>query len=264
MREGRKHCSSALAFLGLMGLMTGLAGNAEASINVAYINASGGNVDYLNSYGINVTYLADPVGLTLGSLAGYDAIMIASNSVFSDPTGIGNVAADFADAGHGVVLTEFTFQGVWALGGRIMTAGYSPFTVDPSSSGYGIADSLGTVYDPSSPLLSGVTPSNVTTYYQADVGLDSGATLVADWTSGRHAIGYNTLAGSSVVGLNLFPPTGNGGTPDSDTVVANALYFSLTGGHVTPTPEPSTFLAAGMAGLLGLGYRLRIGRRASV
>jgi hypothetical protein len=260
MRIATKWAGLAVAMLGLVLTATG---PARAGLNVAYINAGGGDVSYLNSYGINVTNIDNPVGLTLSQLSGYDAIMIASNSIFSDPTGIGNVAADFADAGHGVVLTEFTFQGIWALGGRIMTAGYSPFTVDPTSSGYFIPDTLGTVSDPSSPLLSGVTASNVTTDYQANVGLDSGATLVADWTSGRHAIGYNTLASSSVVGLNTFPPAGYGGSADSQALVANALYFSTHGGTPIATPEPATLASATVAGLMGVGYAWRRRRKAN-
>lgn len=251
-------------FLGIavavLGLMVGAAGSARAEIQLAYINASGGDVSYLSSYGINVTDINNPVGLTLADLSGYNAIMIASSTLFSEPTTIGNVAAQFANAGGGVVLTVFDFQGKYALGGTIMTAGYSPFSVDPSNSGYHIPSGLGTIYNPSSPLFNGVNTSNVKTDFQANVGVTAGATLVADWSiTGRPAIGFNSLASSSVVGLNLFPDSSYTSNADTQALVANAIIFSTT--TVSTVPEPSTFLVAGLAGLLGIGYGWRRGRQ---
>ena len=246
--------------LACVGLWLGLAGKSEATISLGYINSQGGNIDFLSSYGINVTYLNNPTGLTAASLAGYDAVMVASNGGFSDPTGIGNAVADFADTGKGVVLTEFEFYGTSGLqvAGRLATTGYTPFSPDTAGTNYVVTSALGTVYQPSSPILAGVTTANVTTYYQHIVGLTAGAHLVADWaTTGRHAIAYNNLAHSSIVGLNLFPPDGFGSsTPDSQRLIANAILFST----VSPSaavPEPSTFVAAALAGTVAFGSMLR-------
>lgn len=246
--------SRAAAALAVVALSAG--SPAAQAASVAYVNASGYDISYITGYGHTLTNISDPIGLTLASLSGYDVVIAASNSIFSEPGNIGDVLADFADAGGGVVLTEFTFQGVWALGGRIMTAGYSPFTIDPSSGGYAFVSALGTIFDPLSPLLTGT--AGVTTHYQADVGLDTGASLVADWTSGRHAIAYNSLGTNSVVALNLFPGLSTGAP--AEQLVANAIEFSLTGGSGPRVPDSGPGFVA-LVSLAGLFLaRRRFGR----
>ncbi len=228
----------------------------NASTSIAYINASGGSVDYLTGYGYSITYLNNPTGLTATSLSGYSAVLVASNSIFSEPSTVGDALAGFADAGGGVVLGEFCFQGLHALNGGIMTAGYSPFTRDPLNSGYSISSSLGTVYESGHPLLAGATGAD--TSFQANVGLDSGATLVADWTSGRHAIAYNSLVSSSVVAVNMFPKSDYANSYDQQ-LWANALEYSMSahggGNQTVPVPGAVALLS------LGLGLTGRVRRR---
>jgi hypothetical protein len=233
-------------------LTFGLAALQAGPVPVAYIEDSGGSVAYLTGYGFSVTDLSNPISLTLAGLAPYQAVIVASNGSFSEPTNIGDVLKQFADAGGGVVLTEFVFQGPWALGGGIMSPGYSPFTVDPSSSGYDISSDLGTINDPGSPLFAGVNTANVYTEYQALVGLDPGASLIASWDSGRMAFALRALASSSVVGLNLFPDGQYTTDPDTQRLVANALTMSLGGGGGSQVPEPSTLALLGL-GMLALG-----------
>ena len=231
-------------------LFLGTVYTSAFALNVGYINNGGGDVNYLTNFGHSVTYIDNPVSLTAGDLAGYDAVMVTSNSAFSDSSGVGNALADYADLGGGVVLTEFCFQGWWALEGRIMTPGYSPFGIDPGSTGYPIYNHLGSVYDASSPLFDGVTIGIVATQYQADMAVTIGASLIADWTSGRHAFAYNILADSKVVGLNLFPAETSTNDLDTQRLISNALIFSTNGGG-SPVPEPVTMLLVGF-GLLGL------------
>jgi hypothetical protein len=222
---------------------------------IAYINASGGSVDYLEAYGHTVVEFDDPVGLMLSDLAAFNALLIASNVQFTQPTNIGNVAGAFADAGGGVVLTEFDFQGEWALSGQIMGTGYSPFSVDPLSVGFVIPSNLGLIVDPASPLLAGVNTANVSTFVQANTPLSAGATLVARWSSGRLAIAFNTLDSSSVVGLNLFPDA-DSTNADTQRLVANALQFSIENqNQPTAIPEPATITLIGVGALGVLGRR---------
>lgn len=81
-----------------------------------------------------------------------------------------------------------------------MDAAHSPFTTDPASSVYFIDSNLGTIHDAGNPIFNGVNTALVNTDYQAQVNMNVGAQLVADWASGRHAIpGHLLRAGPQPV-----------------------------------------------------------------
>jgi hypothetical protein len=220
-------------------------------------------VDYLNTFGHDVRsiFVAGPnrnvPDLTLADLDGIDTLLIASDIPFGRPAAVGDIAAAFADSGRGVVLAEFTFQQPWALGGRIMSTGYSPFTIDPNFMGNPPPGShLGFVALPESPLFAGVNMANVTDFWQADVHLTSGSTLVAEWDTGRPAFAFNALPRSKVVALNLDPRADFTNDPDTQRVVSNALLFASSNGSSSQTPEPATLLLVGI-GAVAAAWRGR-------
>ncbi|MEJ2720734.1 MAG: S8 family serine peptidase, partial [bacterium] len=72
---------------------------------------------------------------TLGTLLQYDCVVLTINSVLADPIGMGDVLADYVDAGGAVILTEGAFTNHppfdFSIYGRFMDEGYSPFERGP-------------------------------------------------------------------------------------------------------------------------------------
>jgi hypothetical protein len=74
---------------------------------------------------------------TLAQLQEYECVMTWVNYAYADSVGMGDVLADYVDAGGKVILgqwTEYSGQVNW-LEGRIMTAGYCPVDATSVSSG---------------------------------------------------------------------------------------------------------------------------------
>ncbi len=239
-------------YTGALLVAVGLMSSPVVALNVGFINNSGGSLDYLEPYGHTVSYLDNPIGLTFAEISVFEVVVITTNGDLTESEHIGDLLADFADIGGGVVLGEYGFHGSYAVEGRIMSAGYCPFTVYDSGSPYPDQPyDLGTVYDAGHPLFAGVNTSNVWSHLQGPVGLNTGAVLLADWASGRHAFAYSTLPNASIVGLNLFPGYAFHAA-DTRLLVSNALEYSIVGGG-SPIPEPSIFALTGVGlGLLAL------------
>ena len=71
---------------------------------------------------------------TLAQLEQYSAVLVYSDASFNDPVGMGNVLADYLDAGGGVVVATFGFNSDGnGLLGRIVTGGYLPLSTGPIS-----------------------------------------------------------------------------------------------------------------------------------
>ncbi len=157
---------------------------------------------------------------TLDDLLPYDIVQIWSNYTFADPTGFGNVLAEFADLGGAVVLSQFSLYSSWAIGGRMMSE-YSPLGAGGSYTG---PVSLGT-YDPSHPIMLGVA-SLTASAYVANCPTQGSAEVVAQWSNGYNCVVVNATA-PRVVALNMafgasyFPLGG-----DWDILLPNALAYA--------------------------------------
>lgn len=182
---------------------------------------------------------------SLSTLQGYKSVLVFSDSTFNNASGLGDVLANYVDAGGGVVQAAFTTFTSWSLAGRWETGHYDPAS---SLGSYGPgAVTLGTIHQPSSPILNGVTSLNSGgDYFGTPLTLVSGAVDVADWSNGTPLVVVNSNFGNRVVLLNLYPPSSDalGGSWLSNTqgalLMANALNF-------VAVPEPS------VTALLGLG-----------
>lgn len=171
---------------------------------------------------LTVIDIVDVISSTpsLATLLNYDAVLVWSNSNYFNPVALGNVLANYVDAGGGVVLATFSWYGPsFDLEGRIMTD-YSPFAQQDDNL-YTTADM--SWYNAGHPIMEGV--SVVAEYYRDNVTLTAGAELVAEWADGNPFVATK----GHVVGMTLFPPPLQW-TGEVPTLIHNALLWSV--------PEP--------------------------
>jgi len=170
---------------------------------------------------------------TLGELMAYDAVLVYSAEAFHDPVAMGDVLADYLDAGRGLVVAGAAYDPLLGMGleGRIVTDAYLPFDMGLPTQG----NSLTLVEDlPGHALLNGVA--------SFDGGLMSlhhstsavfGTTGVASWSNGQPLIAYwAPAAAGTIVGLNMGPPSGDAyvgqwdPNTDGDVMMVNALLYA--------------------------------------
>jgi len=245
-----------IATLALMALSTAAirtsTGLESGSIKVALLGADPGNIASVQAYLVPFSdfVLVDTFDVSsstpsLSTLLNYDAVLVWSNVDFFDRVALGDVLADYADLGGGVVLATFVWYGPsYDLEGRIM-ADYSPFAqAGPNLYKNASLD----VYTVGHPIMEGV--SAVRGHYRDDVTLTAGAELVAAWNDTDPFVATK----GHVVGITLYPPPGpipqTGWTGDMPTLVHNALVWSV------PDPVLELVPATGFASttIVGSGF----------
>ena len=197
---------------------------------------------------INATGIGDGVGTPpLETLLEYDAVLTWSNASFENAVTMGDVLADYVDAGGGVVVGVFAntstnparfLQGRWNSEPGYIAIPQNGGFVDGTSAG------LGEILVPDHPILEGVDSffNNAPmgqfgpfgAWRVAEPGLTEGSTLVARWTTGETLIAIAPNA--SVVELGFHPVSSavNAGywdqTTDGGLIMANALLFAAAQG----------------------------------
>jgi hypothetical protein len=198
---------------------------AMPPLSILWLYADGRQPD--TTLGVRLQALGDVVAYlgvsnstpTLGQLAPYDAVGAHTNFPPDDPTALGNVLADYVDAGGGVVLANFCFASSNGMAGRIMTGNYA--TLIPGANGFGTA-SLGW-HNPAHDLMANVT--SVSDSFRNRVSFAAGAESVAKWSDGRPYAAVS--ANQKVVGLNQYPGTWSNPNRRGDwaLVIHNALAY---------------------------------------
>jgi hypothetical protein len=170
---------------------------------------------------------------TLEEMHEYDAIVFCDNWALTsgdiaDRTQFGDNLADYVDEGGGV----FTFMmgheigwagDIWSIIGRYADDDYGAFekATHPFSSG-----NLGTVYNPSHPMMNGVSRLFSPVLHGGSNTLTAGAELLADWTDGNEAIGAKDhgFARTAHCSLSIFAGYRR---DDFDTFVANTIEWVM-------------------------------------
>ncbi|MCC6660155.1 MAG: hypothetical protein IT437_04640 [Phycisphaerales bacterium] len=180
-------------------------------------------------------YTGQPVP-TLADLQQYDAIITWSNVNFNDSAALGDVFADYVDAGGGVVVAVFAnsttspnryLTGRWQSGGYEIIPGQGGNTSSPGS------QTLGTILIPGHPTLDGVASFNggTSSFRPTTTALTSHGVKVAEWSDGKTLVAVsNQFPGR--VDLGMYPPSSDSSasfwvsTTDGARLMANALLVA--------------------------------------
>ena len=167
---------------------------------------------------------------TVAQLQAYESVLVWSDNTFADPTALGNNLADYVDGGGGVVVAVFANIDDSPIGGRFASDDY--YALEPAYAAAGPELTLGTVYNPSSPLMAGVSSlDGGASSYRSTGSINANAVRVADWSNGDPLVITRTINGVRRVDLNFFPPSSDArsdfwkSSTDGTTLMANALEF---------------------------------------
>src|SRR6266542_4443683 len=177
---------------------------------------------------------------TLAQLQPYNIVVSFSNSTYADPVAMGDVLADYADAGGIVVAFNFDWFGPpFGLEGRWQTGGYSPF-VEGGPINFNTS-CLGS-FNAGHPLMAGIPAGSLCAFFRHNLALSAGAVSVAEYQDNEHLCAYQVFNGHTGVGINAYVGdfAGQWSGPFG-TVVVNAGRWLLGGGGCgSPTPTPTS------------------------
>ncbi|MHA2068252.1 MAG: hypothetical protein ACXABY_28150, partial [Candidatus Thorarchaeota archaeon] len=150
----------------------------------------------------------------------------------------GNVLADYADTGGGVVELVATFyNGIFGFSGRWRSGGYSTFQLG----GIGSSSTVTDIYDPTHPIIDGAFETITTWGCSLPIstfGVTPGAVLLADYPGIKAAAYFDEInplnpSAGRTAGLNIFALDGYK-SGQADAVMANAIWWASQ--LVMPTP----------------------------
>ncbi len=171
---------------------------------------------------------------SLDQLKSYDVVLVWTDFGTDDSVGLGNVLADYVDAGGSVVEMAFGLYDAPNIGiqGRWKTGGYATMTATGQLAG--TVQGIGTRQISSHPILQGVGAfDGGTSSFRLGATVTPGSYLIASWNDPGETplVVTRHVNAGKVAGLNFFPPSsdvrgdfwtaGTGG----DILIANAINF---------------------------------------
>ncbi|MDZ7811908.1 MAG: hypothetical protein U5L74_01815 [Ideonella sp.] len=164
-------------------------------------SASGAPTSQLMASGLFSSVTAHDCANGVPNLSTYNAVLMYTNHV-PQANVFGDALANFVDAGGGVVIATYGLSSSWGIGGRIFTAGYSPFASGASS---GINYSGTLVQANSHPVFTGVNVAGISYWYNSNYPiptLTAGSTLLARDANGVNMVAVN--ASGRVMATNIY------------------------------------------------------------
>jgi probable HAF family extracellular repeat protein len=165
----------------------------------------------------------DDPALTASALSRYDAVLLFSTELFNSSINVGNLLANFVDAGKGVVVTPSQVEG------RLLTGGYLPFFNERP----GMDRALSLVKElPQHPILRGIQSVEAQYPERTDIEIAPGVLHVARWSNGDPLVGLREIGNGRVAGFNMIAPSELHHSwswktnSDGGKLLANALYWA--------------------------------------
>lgn len=153
---------------------------------------------------------------TVDDLLRYDAVAVFTAAGCGDLSAMGDMLADYADAGGGVVLNYISFYRQFKVAGRFLRDNYHPFL---ASTFGGRFSSLGS-FDQAHPIMAGVRSAEGLQRY---VTPTPGAQIVASWMTGYPFV---ATKGNNVASININNVQAGDWTGDIPLVLHNALVWT--------------------------------------
>ncbi len=170
------------------------------------------------------TWSADPGGSIpdLTVVHQYHLVIAWNNYPWADKYAIGNVLADFIDAGGKVItLVDCWSASPFDSHGRYFDEGYSPFV---SLSGAQFNPRTLGWFNPYHPIMQGISQLSITDFYN-NVALTSAAELVAAWDDSTPLIATKP----NTVAINIWPGDGYYWAGDFPTLIHNSIRYLIAG-----------------------------------
>lgn len=171
---------------------------------------------------------------TLSDLAPYEAVLTWTNVDYFDPVALGDLLADYSDAGGAVVVTVFantTTGSLRYLQGRWVTGGYE--IIQAAQGNTSDAASLGSTLVPGHPIMAGVTALSAASAFRPLVSTPVlQGTVISEWDDGAPLAIVGDTPGR--VDLGLYPPPSTCAaafwdiSTNGDLLIANALSFAVS------------------------------------
>ncbi|MFI4917085.1 MAG: GC-type dockerin domain-anchored protein [Phycisphaerales bacterium JB060] len=171
---------------------------------------------------------------TLDELLAFDSIIVWTNSTPGEPDAVGNVLADYVDAGGGVVVAVFANSSTTTdrdIAGR-WRANPDYEVIIPRTGNQSGSAFLGDILEPDHPIVDGVTEffGGTSSFRPNVTDLNPGAQAIAEWDDGRILVAVG--ANPKRVDLGFYPPPSTSSasfwdiTTDGDLLLVQSLLFA--------------------------------------
>ncbi|MFO0859882.1 MAG: hypothetical protein U0570_04935 [Phycisphaerales bacterium] len=180
------------------------------------------------------TFDSEAATPTLDLLQKYDAVMVWCAISYANSFALGNVLADYVDAGGGVVFGNRRpfFDPARRPGGRWLSDGYEIIPEDVDST-FGTA-TLGAVVYSGHPIMNGVTSFNggTSSSRPTKTTVNPGGLIVAKWSDGKTLAAVSTKW-KNRVDLGFYPPSSTSASgfwvasTDGAKLMINSLIYTI-------------------------------------